>query len=708
MIQLILLLLPLLTLSPATEPAAPSTSPASELTPAQRLRIAASRKSLALREIEALESRAHEETRRIVEAMDDLIRGRLTSLFEQHHDAVPGELEKVTLPPNIGRWRVAWMKLKASIPFVRKGEEELEDLCRQFIEAADRRIEPLREELMRQLDHEFRETLNRDFQAAQEQIRDAFQEVIIRHFPVWESVSLPPPPLPDQALPESLQSESGNVGLAGLAGLVTLILSRILKRLIPTLAAKMAGRVLAKLIPGIGAVLVGWEVWDAYQARTNLETELRTQFADAYRTEFTAQAIWTTAVDDGEAPYRDQVRQALHSSLTAWSAHCRNEAQRILDAAYVMMHSPGIEDYLEAQHQLGRHTEEVVEELSLAGEVFGPLVAGPPIEVFLEMQAGRDKRLLARLASELDEQLVTLYQRHGRRMLDAASAMGAGTFLAVVRSADPPDWEQCIDAFQSLPPDASDQARQGLLLLIQFDIDHRGVVPAALVTVARHATLFAFLAPELVDDRILLLDLLNDRHARAAIEDGRDRDEAATRVFLHAWDRITWHRYREQDRREALYQVVALRRERDGDEAIPQLAEALKERDRLTPIYMDVGREGILIWDAWVGSGAGALQEEWANRAIALFRKGYPADSLQTRQGIELVELCEKFPYVGPLAFDIVEPLGRAAKLVLVLLVLIPALLVLALAFRVFGRPIAGLCRLLRRSDRTSSSAGTS
>ncbi len=72
-------------------------------------------------------------------------------------------------------------------------------------------------------------------------------------------------------------------------------------------------------------------------------------------------------------------------------------------------------------------------------------------------------------------------------------------------------------------------------------------------------------------------------------------------------------------------------------------AREIGERDELTPIVIDVGLDGVRIWDAHVGPAAGQHQRKMAKKAIALFKKGYSYEALQTREGLAEAQKKDQF-----------------------------------------------------------------
>lgn len=598
------------------------TPPEAELTVEELLIQANSKKAIAAREIARLPNRVEGKVDRIMTKLDNLFRGQIQESFNEHYEKVEQSLKTVSLPEDVSSLEVAIKQYQAL-----GDPNALNALIEDFIRRAENEIEPLREELAKDIDTQLDETLTAELRQAQDTIRALFQEIVARYFPVWDVPDLRTPPLP--APPELQKEDRSNVPAATIIGLLLVILRR---RIVNLMTRKMAGKALGKLIPFIGSLLLAYEFLDAIRAKAELERTLRTQFLSTYKEEFSPTTIFDQLVKEGEF----STRQQLEQHLQAWSKRCREEVERILNAVHVFYLSPNVQNYIAEQTEKGRNTEEIIEDMRLVGDVFGQgIISQAPLgDLLLMIVHAPDKRELARLAHELDTWLLQEYAQHGREVLIAANRLGVPTFLEVVQAGKKLDWYDVHTVFEQYPRDLSEPARQGLVLVLSEQVATSGVAPTTLENIDRHEKLFQSVAPLVMPDTKKLFRLFGSPSVVDIVDRAYQKNSEAAQAFLHQWPVRIWDRYRDDpDRFKALLAVAAYRLT-ERRQTAHDFAREIGERDELTPIVVDVGLDGVRIWDAHVGSAAGQHQRKLAEKAITLFKKGYPYEVLQTREGL--------------------------------------------------------------------------
>lgn len=402
------------------------TSSEAEPTVEELLIQANSKKALAVREIDQSPARVESEVARLMTKLDNLFRGQIQERFDTHYKQVEQSLQTVSLPEDVTSLEVAWEQMRAGV----YDSSDLDSLVEGFIRRAQTTLEPHREKLAEDIDIQLDETLTAELKRAQDTIRAPFQEILRRHFPVWNIPNLHAPSLP--TLPGMQEKDRSDVPVAAISGLLLILLRRrIVRQIARRIAGKMAGKALVKLIPYVGVFLIAYDLWDATQAKADLERELRAHFLSTYQEEFSPTAIWNQPVEEGELSTRQQLEQQVSTSLQAWSEHCRKEVERILDAAHVFALSPNVQNYITEQTEKGRNTQEIIEDMHLVGEVFGPdsIIHAPLGDLLTMIVHAPDKQELARLARELGTWLLQEYDQHGREVLVAAHRLGAPIFL---------------------------------------------------------------------------------------------------------------------------------------------------------------------------------------------------------------------------------------------------------------------------------------
>ena len=626
-----------------------------------------SKKALAAREITQSPDRIAGEVARIIARLDSFFRDELRGQFDTHYKEIEQSLQTVSLPEDVGRLEVAWEQLKAGTRIDSSG---LDALVEDFIGRAQAEIEPYQANLIASIDSQLEEIWAAAFKQAQDTIRAPFLEILVRHFPAWDTPHLTAPPLsvPSQSSAEDYRPNVVRPAL-GLTGILLIVLRRKIVRMV---SLKMAGKVAGKFIPVVGALLLAFDVWDAAQAKTSLEQTLREQFLIRYQEEFTLTTLWDQPAEEGEPSTRQQLEQEIRPFLHRWSDHCRREVERILEAAHIFAISPNVKDYITEQTQKGRHTQEIVEDLSLVSGVFGQeiIVQAPLDDLLLLIVHAPDEQELARLARELGPWLLQEYAQHGREVLVTANRLGVPTFLEVVRTGKKLDWYDVRTVFEQYSR-LSEPARRGLVLALLERTSPSSIPSATLENISRHEKLFRIVAPLVAPDTDKLFNLFGSPPVLDVVDRAYQRNTEAAEAFLSQWTFRIWERYRDPARFDALSAVTDYRLT-ERKQMARDLAREIGERDELTPIFADVGLCGVRLWDTYVGPAAGQHQRKVTENAIYLHKEGYPCDVLQTEEGLSRVRFFHHLP-LGLQAFHLLRQEGKKiGSIVVLFIVLIP------------------------------------
>ena len=697
--------------------------PETESTVEQLLVEAASKKSLAAREISQLPERVEGQVGRIMARLDGFFRYRLKERFDTHYKEVEQVLQTVSLPEDVGLLEAVWQQSMAGTGIDSSGLEALvEDFSRRVLI----RLEPHHEDLASHIDDQVKEILLAEVKQAQDTIRARFQTVFARYFPVWDVPHLHAPPLPtsSQLQAENLNLSDG-VGLLGGIGVMMIAVgavgyalkSLMLKRIRRRIIAKIAGKVFVRLIPLLGTAFLALDVFNLAQAKSTLEGTLRKQFLVTYQEELNPAATWNRSAEEGKPSTRQQIEQEIHTLLRTWSDHCRKEVERMLGAVNIFAISPGIQDHIAEQTRRGRDTRMIIEGMILVGEVFEQdLINQAPLEQLqLMIVQAPDKMELSRLARELGGILLREYAQHGRDVLVAAHRLGVPVFLEIIQTGDRLDWYDVHTEFEKFPRDMSEPARRGLLLALLEKTKPSGVATATLENIARHEQLFRVVAPIVTPDDEKLFRLFGHSSVVETVDRTYQKNPEAAQAFLSQWSFRTWERYRDTPRLDALLAVTDYRLT-ERKESVEDFARAIDERDELTHIFADAGLCGVRLWDAYVGLGSGQHQRKMAENAISLYKAGYPCDTLQTQEGLAEAQLYEYLPFgFGPKIQSLfglkVRSLGRIAYVgsaifLVFLLVAIPAVRLLR-RLRVGTRPASPPSKPTVEQDRQANDRRT-
>ena len=626
-----------------------------------------SKKALAVREIDQSPALVRREVSRIMTTLDSLFQKQIQERFNEHYEEVKQSLSTVSLPEDVSSLEVTWKQWKGVYD-----SSDLDALLKDFVHRAQTTLEPHREDLARYIDSQLKETLPAELEQAQNTIRARFQKIIVRHFSVWDVPYLHAPRVPE--LPQVLAKDYlPNVGrlTPGLAGLLLISLRR---QIVKMVSLKMAGKAASKFIPVVGFLALLYEGWTIAQAKADLERELRTQFFSTYQEEFSPTTIWNQPVEEGKPSARQQIERQVSTFLQAWSEHCREEVERMLDAAHVFYLSPNAQSYISEQTGKGRNTQEIIENMHLVGDVFGPdiIIQAPLGDLLTMIVNAPDKQELSHLASELDTWLLQEYEKRGKEVLVAANRLGVSTFLEVVRGGEKLDWYDVHEVFQQYPRDLSKRARRGLVLALSEQVATPGIAPATLENIARHEKLFQIVAPVRPDTE-KLFGLFSRPSVVDIVDRAYQKNAEVAQAFLNQWDVRTWERYRARDRFNDLL-AVADYRLREWKQTAHAFASEISERDNLTPIFADAGLCGVRLWDTYAGPTVGRHQRKVAENAISLSKEKYPCDVLQTPEGLSEIQLYHRFTFgTAPEAFQMARPFWKiiyVGTIVLVILLL--------------------------------------
>ena len=690
---------------------APPASLETEADVADILRQADRKKVLAVRAIHQNPDRVAEQTDRIMAKLDSLFQERIQKRFDTHYEAVEQALETVSLPQDIGSMEVFWQQLKAGVG----NTNDLDILVKDFIGQAQSRIEPKRQELIEFLDTQLEETLTGELEQAQNSIREPFLMIIADHFPVWDAPRLSAPSLPNSGS-QGLQKKDRSYMPGSAMALAGLAAGAVAARTSKKIVGKAFTKVLAKgaaagasgaaagaatgplapfVTPVLGVLMATWtayDVWDATQAKRELERELRTELFIKYKEGFSPAAIWSMEISaEGGAAFHQQVAEEIHSFLRDWTDHCRMEAEKILDAAQVYDLSPDVKEYIAEQARNGRDTREIVEDIATIEDIFGRrMIARAPFKKLSDMLVLDPDRseLLARLARALDIRLLEEYDRYGREMLDAADLIGVPTFVEAVHGGRNLDWQDVLKVFQWHPGDLSESARRGLLLAIEERAAASRIPSTTLENIDRHKQLFRTAASLAETDT--LFRLFGNPSVLSTVDWANRKDSDVAHAFLVEWTDRTWEGY-DREQLGALMDVADYR-VGERNQSLRDFAREIGEHDVLTPIRVEFGLDGVRLWDSYVGPTTGQHQRRQAESAISLHRKGFPIDVLMTSEGLAQARVLQYVPFgFGPLALELLRPLGKLFYAGMIIIVLL-----------IVAYPVVRLWKLLRGNRSTS------
>ena len=475
---------------------------------------------------------------------------------------------------------------------------------------------------------------------ARKTIRTPFQRLISTRFPDLAVPYLRGPSFP--LLPELVEKDwSDGDGISGGSGIVIWVLRKeIRKIIIEKIYKKILGRIAASVVPPIAASLVLYEAWDASKAKADLEQLLRREYLTAYEKELSA--ITRTRADSGHggSPSSSRIEEKIRENLNGWFERCLREAEKQIAVAEFVKLSPPVRTFIREESRAGMNTDDIFAAIHLVGSMFPlEIISKEPFPFLWNMAiTAPNKEELNHLAHELGNWLLEEYRQHGNEVLVAASRLGIGPFLEVVRNGEKLNWFDARRMFEQYPRNLSERARRGLVVALLEQAAEPGVDQVTLENINRDEELFRRTAPLLQQDVRKLYRLFENPSAMEIVERAFHGNVDVARGLLIEWPVRIWERYRERDRFDALFNVAEYR-VTDQEQAPREFAREIREQDRLTVRFIESGLCGVRLWDMYAGPGAGQRQRREAESAVALLDEGYPCDLLLTSKGFRDIRL---------------------------------------------------------------------
>ncbi len=649
--------------------------------------------------LDRLPSNLQEERRKILERLDAWSTSRLPDLVKAHQDHVTRTLETTSLPDDISTWKVYWHNLKAGVG----ATGDLQALIGLFMQNAETRLAPVMTEFQETLTKELQGELSLLLEEAMQRIREPFQEVTLRHFPLYRTMTLPTPNsrnlLPELRSPESSPGQTGSVVVL-VTGLMLVIGRKIIQRLMAHVLRSVVGKALAKLLPILGWLLLAWEAWDAGNAKASLEETMRQQFLEEYRSSVTAASFWN---QEGDASLRSSVEQALDDILPRWERICREEARAQLDVAPTLATSESLRDFVAERAARGQDFLVISDQVKELRKIFGPdLLARTPVKVLLELRAAApDREELATLARDPELRLVEEFQRSGKIFLEAVHAMGTEIFrelhpLIYALAPSPekaPPWQLLRHAFAtSLGRQHHPAAARGVLVLLAVPLPPELFSQTALALVGSREELFDAVRRAVNDDGEKLATLFSAEEFLTKIALAREENAPLADALLRACPAAFWGSWNPANLR-ALLSAARVRRDMfqlSPDDAV----RGLYQTGDMALLFRESGSVGVRLWYRFVGEDGGDVQKRWAREAIALAARGFDPEKLLTPEDLSWAGFCALLPVGGPSLFDLLSGVGKTTRFLLILGALALPLLLVAW----IGKRLVGLLRGARHT----------
>ena len=343
-------------------------------------------RTIVLDELNKININVQNETKRIMDVVDVTLTVEMNPIFSKHYEETEKVLNTITLPENTGGFDLVWQQVKATV----SNDDGLKQICEPFIKNAQEKLKDDQSKIFSVLEEKLNNTLKSEIEISTRNIREPFNKAIIKEFPAWtkaQNISFPQPKSPEVNGNAPINGGTRETFTRGatIVYILALTLRKIVNAIAVRMGKKIAGKMLSKLIPGIGLVLLAFDIIDIASAKTKMETELRKIFLEQYKQEFTFNKIWIDK-SNGEQSFQEQVRAQIAQQLENYSKMCREESQRVLNASKVLAISPKVGEYIENESKNDTNTEILVNNLTRVGDAFEEkIIAGEPVKTLLNI-----------------------------------------------------------------------------------------------------------------------------------------------------------------------------------------------------------------------------------------------------------------------------------------------------------------------------------
>ena len=571
----------------------------------------------------------------------------LKAAFARHYKEVADIVGQVSIDPRFGTFDTLIAQYKSFLD-----DTQLNEISDEFVRAALRAIEGKQEAFIEATLAGFAQHLNSVYEATQRKIGKDLDQTVQQQFAYWPALSAKLAPLSVKAGDMEGPKRSGAPVAGGIGVLLLVMQKKITAQLMKVMGGKLLGGVASKAVPVIGVLLLAWDLYDATQAKVQMEDTLRKVFIEEYQASLTPELLWEKSKYDVQAEYRDGIKN--------WVKNIKHDIEQLVEAAAVTINNPSFEAYAKGMDEKGYPVEQVVKQLQSLNKDFGPLVTELPIEKMFYIQSlvpGQVKNepgFLPRLIDVFDADFIKHVDQHKGLFFQAAWEMGPENLRTVLGQ----DWSlaQVYDTYRKLlDRDAAENAKKGFILAWQLGLDPRpGVMNATAL-----AKLYAQqdLAKRLVGDEVpqeKLLGILTNDKVRAIVANVYQKDLILGGAFTRGYE-IGEIDNRYDDPRKVTDLVNLYRAQNpDADRATAdRLIREIRENGWKTDIFARHGNTGLEIATAHIEDPPSAYQLEMAKKAITLYDEGYSLENVKDRQA---VEYAYEWRSLGKEFFDLTYP----------------------------------------------------
>lgn len=625
-------------------------------------------RSAALAELSALPDRHKQETDLVIRNLDRSVPLALAPLFATHHDNVKRIAQGVRLPEEDSNFDILREQLRS--PY---DKEALKGIIELYIARIQDAIAPDQARLFDEFDQALEPIIESELGAARERIEAPFRVLLRNRLPELPlTFAFESPDLRDIIDDD----DAKRLPAAGLAGILLIIVGRIVRNVARKISGRLIGKIAAKAIPVVGWVLLAVDVLMFPGTKERFENDIRKVFVTEYSANLNATTVWRGSEELEEQGARDATVLQVSEVLSIYADNVANQTRRMLASMEFFRLHPGAEEFARREIERGRSADQVLEALQRVTQVFGPSQRDISIEEMLDIivDVGDDDAIRT-LVNEFGAEFFSFYSHNRRDIARARQAVGSQSFQRTVQRGDLP---KLIAALPTIERYATqDEAiKAAVWELYQRNLPFENVSIDVLRRIGRDLNRFELVvnALEVQPEVLYRIFASEDRlaEARRAIISYPD----LANPFYTSVPHHMWAFFADEWRSLAVLSRYRLEETGVGHE---RFFREVSQDTKILTVFREYGLDGVRIWDAYVTPEAGRTQREQAERALGYLARGYPADRVKDPDEFQVIAVFDRIPVLGRFLYG--QYSWVVNNLVLGILGLIAALVVLRVTF---------------------------
>lgn len=505
-------------------------------------------------------------------------------------------------------------------------DTDIKNMSNDFVKDAMNAIQIVQEDFIDSNYNDFSQYTNKVFVEAQKEIGSKFDKVMLERFKYWPEsfVTLVPQTIQSKDIDNSVTITT-NAGKIALGGAAILMLSKKIKTAISrTVAKKVLGKVAAKFVPYVGWALIAYDVYDTSVARSKMEDQLRITFLDEYQKTMTPEFLWSKS--------RNEVKAAYSKRLSSWFDKQTILMKNLLNAT-VLIENSTFKEYAENAINQGSSLDEVATELNELKDTFGPLASQLSIARMYQMKASIPVRaggnFLPYMVDVFGSDMDTYFNKYGKRFFEISYTLGIDNTKKLIYGKK--DILGIYEKYNEyLNMQTSENAKKGFLLAMNlgFDLSHSGWNEILFEQIYFHQKLInIFLDDKIPEKKIIKILIM--QNVISLYEVLYNTNPVMTRAITIEMTPIqVFSRFSDTSNIEKVVSLFNIMYpEQKSSDAI-EFIHTIKTNVKIFTVYDQYGKDGIDLYQNYVKNDSGKLQKELADKALALYEKGFSKDKL--------------------------------------------------------------------------------